>query len=89
MLPMRDDWHAGPALLSMFIPGLGQLIKGEILKASLIFLGLLISFPVCFVFFLVVANGFGNPLGILTLAIPASIYAYNFYDAGNMKEKRG
>jgi len=31
--------HGVPAILSFFIPGLGQIIKGQILKGILIFIG--------------------------------------------------
>ncbi|AEH61184.1 conserved hypothetical protein [Methanosalsum zhilinae DSM 4017] len=35
--------HGVPALLSFFIPGLGQLIKGQILKAIFIWIAMAIS----------------------------------------------
>ncbi|MCS3924590.1 hypothetical protein [Methanosalsum natronophilum] len=35
--------HGVPALLSFFIPGLGQLIKGQILKAIIIWIVMAIS----------------------------------------------
>jgi TM2 domain-containing membrane protein YozV len=56
-----------PALLSFFIPGLGQLIKGQILKAFLIWaVGGALSF------FLV-----------WTIVVPFVIWAWNVYDAYN------
>ncbi len=32
-----------PAILSFFIPGLGQMVKGEVGKGILIFIGMIIS----------------------------------------------
>jgi TM2 domain-containing membrane protein YozV len=37
--------HGLPALLSFFIPGLGQLIKGQVLKGIFVFIGFLIGLP--------------------------------------------
>lgn len=56
-----------PALLSIFIPGLGQLIKGQILKAILIWL---------------VGGAIGVVLG-WTIVVPFLIWAWNVYDAYN------
>jgi TM2 domain-containing membrane protein YozV len=59
--------HALPAILSFFIPGLGQLIKGEVLKAFLIWIiGGLVSF---FLFW--------------TIVIPFAIWIWVIYDAYN------
>ncbi len=56
-----------PALLSIFVPGLGQLIKGQILKAFLIWaVGGVISF-----------------LLVWTMVVPFLIWAWNVYDAYN------
>jgi TM2 domain-containing membrane protein YozV len=56
-----------PALLSCFIPGLGQLVKGQLLKAFLIWLvGGLVGF---FLFW--------------TVIIPFIVWAWNVYDAYN------
>ena len=56
-----------PALLSIFIPGLGQLIKGQIFKAFLIWVvGGLVGF---FLFW--------------TVVIPFIVWAWNVYDAYN------
>ncbi|ALD22742.1 hypothetical protein [Hymenobacter sp. DG25A] len=56
-----------PALLSLFVPGLGQLIKGQFLKAFLIWaVGGTISF-----------------LLYWTLIVPFVIWAWNVYDAYN------
>ncbi len=56
-----------PALLSIFVPGLGQLIKGHILKAFLIWaVGGVISF-----------------LLVWTMVVPFLIWAWNVYDAYN------
>jgi len=56
-----------PALLSFFIPGLGQLIKGQILKAFLIW----------------AVGGVVGFLLAWTLIVPFIIWAWNVYDAYN------
>lgn len=59
--------YALPAILSFFIPGLGQLIKGQVLKAFLIWIvGGLISF---FLFW--------------TVIVPIIIWLWAVYDAYN------
>ena len=64
---MENQKHGLPALLSFFIPGLGQLIKGQILKAILIWLvGGIISFFLWW-----------------TIIIPFAIWVWNIYDAYN------
>jgi TM2 domain-containing membrane protein YozV len=56
-----------PALLSVFFPGLGQLVKGQIIKAFLIWaVGGALSF-----------------LLFWTLVVPFLIWAWNVYDAYN------
>ncbi len=59
--------HGLPALLSAFIPGLGQLIKGQIIKAILIW----------------VIGGIVSFIFIWTWIIPFAIWAWNVYDAYN------
>ncbi|RPD46994.1 hypothetical protein DNI29_12610 [Hymenobacter sediminis] len=56
-----------PALLSAFFPGLGQLVKGQILKAILIWL---------------VGGAVGFLLG-WTIIVPVALWAWNVYDAYN------
>ncbi|MEI7596638.1 MAG: hypothetical protein WCK02_12885 [Bacteroidota bacterium] len=64
---MEKQHHGLPALLSFFIPGLGQLIKGHIIKALLIwFVGGAVAF---FLFW--------------TAIVPFAIWAWNVYDAYN------
>lgn len=59
--------HGIPALISFFIPGLGQLIKGHIFKAFFIWLfGGLIGFFLWW-----------------TFIIPFLFWAWNVYDAYN------
>ena len=56
-----------PALLSIFFPGLGQLVKGQFIKAFLIWaVGGVLSF-----------------LLIWTVVVPFVIWAWNVYDAYN------
>ncbi|GAB3228476.1 hypothetical protein GCM10027346_13070 [Hymenobacter seoulensis] len=56
-----------PALLSVFIPGLGQLVKGQIIKAILIW----------------VVGGIVGFLLSWTLIVPFVLWAWNVYDAYN------
>jgi len=64
---MASQKYGFPALLSFFIPGLGQLVKGHILKGILIWIiGGLIGF---FFFW--------------TIIIPFIIWIWNVYDAYN------
>ncbi len=70
LINMSDDQkHGVPALLSFFIPGLGQIIKGEIFKAIGIWIGLAISWLLSFVL-----------IGIITGPI---IWLWQIYDAYN------
>ncbi|OON67415.1 hypothetical protein [Hymenobacter sp. CRA2] len=59
--------HGVPALLSAFIPGLGQLIKGQILKAVFIW----------------VMSGIVGFLLWWTVVVPLALWAWNVYDAYN------
>ena len=64
---MKNQHHGMPAIVSFFIPGLGQLIKGQILKAILIWvIGGLLTF---FLFW--------------TIIVPLGFWAWNVYDAYN------
>ena len=56
-----------PALVSFFLPGLGQLIKGQILKALFIW----------------AASGLVGFLLWWTIIIPFVLWAWNVYDAYN------
>ncbi|MBP6412581.1 MAG: hypothetical protein KA450_03975 [Bacteroidia bacterium] len=64
---MENQKHGMPALLSFFIPGLGQLIKGHVLKGILIWvLGGILIFLLWW-----------------TFIIPFVIWGWNVYDAYN------
>ncbi len=65
----EEQKHGIPALLSFFIPGLGQLIKGEVGKGILIFLGMVVS---TFLIFIVI--------GLITTPV---LWVWNIYDAYN------
>jgi|GEM_PF-4561242 len=56
-----------PALLSCFFPGLGQLVKGQILKALLIW----------------AVGGVLGFLLAWTIVVPSVLWAWNVYDAYN------
>lgn len=64
---MENQKHGIPALLSFFIPGLGQLIKGHVLKGILIWI---IGGILCFFLW-------------WTIIVPFVIWAWNIYDAYN------
>tara|TARA_R110002051_G_C8489449_1_gene462939 strand:+ start:74 stop:274 length:201 start_codon:yes stop_codon:yes gene_type:complete len=64
---MNDQKHGIPALVSLFIPGLGQMIKGDFLKGILIWV--LGGLAVAFLFW--------------TIIVPVVIYVWNVYDAYN------
>ena len=68
-MPKAEQKHGMPALLSFFIPGLGQIIKGRILKGILIMIGMAVS---AFLIFAVI--------GIITTPI---LWIWNIYDAYN------
>jgi TM2 domain-containing membrane protein YozV len=61
--------HGVPALLSFFIPGLGQLIKGDIFKAIGIWVGLIVSGLLTFLM-----------IGFITAPL---IWLWQIYDAYN------
>ncbi len=66
-ITMTNQKHGFPALLSFFLPGVGQLVKGHILKAILIWIvGTIVT-----VFFW------------WTIVVPFTIWAWNVYDAYN------
>ncbi len=61
--------HGVPALLSFFVPGLGQIVKGQVLKAIIIWLALGISWLLQFVL-----------IGFILLPL---IWLWQIYDAYN------
>lgn len=64
---MQKQTYGLPGVLSFFIPGLGQLIKGHIAKGILIWLvGGILTF---FLFW--------------TIVVPLGIWVWNIYDAYN------
>lgn len=70
--------HGVPAIFSFFMPGLGQIIKGEVLKGICIF-GLYLILAV-FTVFLV----FSLSLFCLVTSISGLVlYIWNIYDAYN------
>jgi|Deesub1362A_J573_1020465.scaffolds.fasta_scaffold23063_2 TM2 domain-containing membrane protein YozV len=76
-----------PGILSIFIPGLGQLFKGELGKGVALFIAVTVI-PVTFVF----VFGFSGILWGDTLYGAAGLFGfllwiYNVYDAFQPKEK--
>lgn len=68
--PATKSKHGLPALLSFFIPGLGQLVKGQILKAIFIFIMYGVSVLMIFVMFI------GIPM-LIILWLWSMVDAYN------------
>ena len=64
-----SETHGIPAILSLIIPGLGQLVKGQIFKAIGIWVALTISSIMAYIL-----------LGLITTPI---IYLWQIYDAYN------
>ena len=65
----REQKHGVPALISFFIPGLGQVIKGHVGKGVLIFFGTMVSSVLVFAF-----------VGLITTPV---LWLWNIYDAYN------
>lgn len=64
---MESQKHGIPALFSFFIPGLGQIIKGQIIKGILIWaIGGVLSFFLWW-----------------TVIVPLAVWVWNVYDAYN------
>ena len=61
--------HGFPAILSFFIPGLGQIVKGDFRKGILFFLGIAASYLLMLVL-----------IGFISLPI---LFVWNVYDAYN------
>ncbi|MBN3583369.1 hypothetical protein JYB64_13305 [Algoriphagus aestuarii] len=64
---MSNQKHGIPSLVSLFIPGLGQLIKGDFIKGIMIWI--LGGVAVIFLWW--------------TVIVPLIIYIWNVYDAYN------
>ncbi len=68
----NEQKHGVPAILSFFVPGLGQLIKGQVGKGILIFLGMIVSiFLIAFI------------VGFITTPV---LWLWNIYDAYNSND---
>ncbi|GMQ30678.1 hypothetical protein [Algoriphagus confluentis] len=64
---MNNQKHGMPALISLFIPGLGQMIKGDFFKGIMIW----------------VFGGLTAVFLMWTIIVPLIIYVWNVYDAYN------
>jgi hypothetical protein len=76
--------HGVPLLLSVFIPGLGQLVKGQVKKGFLIFFAPSIAFILLFILSFMGEDG-SNILALLGQFWLAGIilYIWQLYDAYN------
>src|SRR6266849_1303746 len=78
--------HGAPLLLSIFIPGLGQLVKGEVKKGLLIFFAPIIAFLVILILgFVGGSNNGSNILNLVGLSWFGYIilYIWQLIDAYN------
>jgi|SRR3989344_4919239 len=64
-----SEKHGIPLLISFFIPGLGQIVKGQIAKGILIIIGMVVSSLLIFVL-----------IGFITTPL---LWLWNIYDAYN------
>lgn len=75
--------HGFPALLSFFIPGVGQLMKGHFLKAFMIWISGV------FIWFAFLGSLISGQVGMSAIlyVIPFVIWLWNIYDAYNSNNK--
>lgn len=76
--------HGVPLLLSVFIPGLGQIIKGQVKKGLLIFFAPSIAF-IIFLLLGFLGNNGSNVLALFSYLVFGGIafYIWQLYDAYN------
>lgn len=67
--PTNSQKHGVPAILSFFIPGLGQVIKGQVGKGIGIFLGFLVSCALIFT--------------VIGAVVPIIVWIWQIVDAYN------
>lgn len=70
-MKQQQEKYGFPALFSVFIPGLGQILKQEFGKGIAIFFGMIVSFVLMFVL-----------IGLITTPV---LYIWQIYDAYNEK----
>ena len=75
---MKDQKHGVPALMSFFIVGLGQAVKGEWGKAIGLFIGFIFLFFLCMSFIFIKPG-----LGFMLFIGLGIMWIYNVYDAYN------
>jgi TM2 domain-containing membrane protein YozV len=76
-LSRAREKHGLPALLSFFIPGLGQLIKGDIFGGLAVMAGMIVGGLLCFVM-----------IGFVVLPIVWILQLYDAYSAPDAATKR-
>lgn len=76
--------HGVPLVLSIFIPGLGQLVKGQVKKGLWIFFGPIIVFLIIFIFSFMGGNGASVFSSISSLwMLSVILYFWQLFDAYN------
>ncbi len=74
-----SEKHGVPAILSIFVPGLGQLVKGDILK-GLLFMAIFVFFPFLLLGGIIASR---TVFSGLPFFLGPVLYIYNIYDAYN------
>lgn len=79
---LASQKHGAPLVLSIFIPGLGQLIKGQVKKGLWIFFGPIIAFFTILVIGFINGQYASGLLGTLWM-ITIILYFWQLFDAYN------
>jgi TM2 domain-containing membrane protein YozV len=77
VLAKKDQRHGFPALLSLFVPGLGQLIKGDFLLGFLIWVAMGVAAISCFIY-----------IGMVLVPLFWLIQIYDAYTTPDAQTKR-
>ncbi len=77
VLAKKDQRHGFPALLSLFVPGLGQLIKGDFLLGFLIWVAMGVAAISCFIY-----------IGMVLVPVFWLIQIYDAYTTPDAQTKR-
>ena len=76
--------HGAPLILSIFIPGLGQIVKGEVKKGLWILFGPIIAFLIIFIFSFIGGSGASVFSSISSLwMLSVILYFWQLFDAYN------
>lgn len=77
----NQTYHGVPALISLFLPGIGQIVKGELKEGIMILLWIIIGGMLARIVFTLI---FGQTLGkVFTFFAVSAFWIYQVYDAYN------